>query len=218
MKHSYILVILLALTILLVSCHQTTQTSSAVSGNTSSDTATTPYTSELAYPDSSESSAAMDSGAQQSNAASTSSMASSNGGASPKDSPGKTQSSSKNSKAQPAQSQAPAVPSTAKPPASSAPAVTASPAFDPQTYRDYAITYGQSKGLIYNPNMYTPGTDIYQQNWRPPLNLYPGLTKESIELGIRTQCDALLKDGYKYFEPYLQKQSDGSYQLYFFSA
>jgi hypothetical protein len=91
------------------------------------------------------------------------------------------------------------------------PPVTSTPtlppvAFDPEPYLQYAISYGQSIGLIYEPAI---GTG----SWNAPQNLYAGLTDENMRKGIRTHCEILIREECEYFYPCLVKVSDGNYQL-----
>jgi hypothetical protein len=96
-------------------------------------------------------------------------------------------------------------PKQTDPPATSTP----TPVFDPQPYVDYAISYGTSIGLQYEAAI---GTG----NWNSPLNLYASLTDESMKKGIRSSCNILITEGFEYFYPYAEKQSDGSYRLYIY--
>jgi hypothetical protein len=110
----------------------------------------------------------------------------------------------------PVTSQTPAPQSTpTDPPKEPDPPVTPTPApaFDPQLYVDYAISYGKSIGLQYEP-------EIGTGNWNSPLNLYASLTDESMKSGIRSSCDRLTREGFEYFWVSAVKQGDQSYQLF----
>ena len=97
----------------------------------------------------------------------------------------------------------PEQPKPTDPPATSTP----TPAFDPQPYVDYAISYGKSIGLIYEPA-------IGDGNWNSPLNLYAALTDESMKSGIRGTCDRVKREGAEYFWVKAVKSGDQSYQLF----
>jgi hypothetical protein len=89
----------------------------------------------------------------------------------------------------------------------SEPPAPPTPDFDPQLYVDYAISYGQSIGLIYEPRI---GTG----NWNAPQNIYASLTDESMKSGIRSSCERLVREGFEYFWVSAVKQGDQSYQLF----
>jgi hypothetical protein len=104
----------------------------------------------------------------------------------------------------------PAPPTSTPSQPTSAPTTTEPPkAFDPQPYKDYAVSYGKSIGLIYEP-------EIGNGNWNSPLNLYAALTDEQMKKGIRSGCDVLITEGFEYFWVSVQKVGDQSYQLFIY--
>jgi cytoskeletal protein RodZ len=93
----------------------------------------------------------------------------------------------------------------------STPTETPKPAFNPQSYYDYALSYGKSVGLIFDPDM-----NINDNAWNAPLNLYASLTDENMKKGVHSSLNNLVREGFAYFGLYLEKQPDGtSYRLYF---
>ena len=98
-------------------------------------------------------------------------------------------------------------PTTTSKPADPPVTSTPPPAFDPQPYVDYAIEYGKSIGLIYEPRI---GTG----SWNNPTNLYSGLADATMKQNIRGACDLIKRDGAEYFHVSAIKQADQSYKLY----
>jgi len=110
----------------------------------------------------------------------------------------------------PTQSKPPAETQTpTEPPKPTDPPVTSTPTpvFDPQPYVDYAISYGKSIGLKYEPA-------IGKGNWNSPVNLYAALTDENMKLGIRSSCDILITEGFEYFWVEAVKNGEQSYRLF----
>ena len=110
----------------------------------------------------------------------------------------------------PTQSKPPAETQTpTEPPKPTDPPVTSTPTpvFDPQPYVDYAISYGKSIGLKYEPA-------IGKGNWNSPVNLYAALTDENMKLGIRSSCDILITEGFEYFGVEAVKNGEQSYRLF----
>jgi len=167
--------------------------------------------SDTAQPD------ATDSGSLQTETQSgtTSSSGGSNSGtgnSSSSSTPGTTPTGS--STAPPTSTQQPPATSTPKPPATTEPPPVSTdppkPAFNAQTYYDYALSYGKSVGLIFDGTL-----NIHDHSWNAPLNLYDDLTDDNMKSGVRTSCDRIKREGFEYFGLYLEKQANGtSYRLY----
>lgn len=79
--------------------------------------------------------------------------------------------------------------------------------FDPEPYAKYARQYGEGIGLIWL-------NDLNGGAWNSPVNLYDGLSEETMKKSIRSSCDIVKREGFEYFKIVVKPLADGSYQLY----
>lgn len=82
--------------------------------------------------------------------------------------------------------------------------------FDVETYKQYAITYGESIGLIHY-------VGLGSNSWNAWTNLYPALSDETMKKNIRGSLHNLKElDGATHFEVFLEKVKDNDYRLYLY--
>jgi len=65
---------------------------------------------------------------------------------------------------------------------------------DTQLYINYAISYGESLGMIYDPTLRRDNS-----SWDQPFHLTLGLTEDKIKRDTRGRINGYHRDGYIYF-------------------